>query len=58
MTQLILLRHGQSIWNRDKRFTGWSDVALSPQGEQEAEQAGRLLKETGYTFDACFTSEL
>lgn len=58
MTQLILLRHGQSIWNRDKRFTGWSDVALSPQGEQEAERAGRLLKETGYTFDACFTSEL
>jgi 2,3-bisphosphoglycerate-dependent phosphoglycerate mutase len=58
MTQLILLRHGQSIWNRDKRFTGWSDVALSPHGEQEAERAGRLLKETGYTFDACFTSEL
>ena len=58
MTQLILLRHGQSIWNRDKRFTGWSDVALSPQGEQEAERAGRLLKETGYTFDVCFTSEL
>ncbi|TDI75157.1 MAG: 2,3-bisphosphoglycerate-dependent phosphoglycerate mutase [Betaproteobacteria bacterium] len=58
MTQLILLRHGQSTWNRDKRFTGWSDVALSPQGEQEAERAGRLLKETGYTFDVCFTSEL
>ncbi|MFB3081564.1 MAG: histidine phosphatase family protein, partial [Nitrosomonadaceae bacterium] len=37
MTQLILLRHGQSIWNQDRRFTGWSDVALSPQGEQEAE---------------------
>ena len=58
MTQLILLRHGQSIWNRDKRFTGWSDVALSPQGEQEAERAGYLLKKTGYTFEACFTSEL
>lgn len=58
MTHLILLRHGQSIWNRDKRFTGWSDVALSPQGEQEAERAGHLLKKTGYTFEACFTSEL
>ena len=58
MTQLILLRHGQSIWNRDKRFTGWSDVALSPQGEQEAERAGHLLKKTGLTFEACFTSEL
>ncbi len=58
MTQLILLRHGQSIWNRDRRFTGWSDVALSPQGEQEAEWAGHLLKKTGYTFDACFSSEL
>lgn len=58
MTQLILLRHGQSIWNRDKRFTGWSDVELSPQGVQEAEMAGHLLLETGHTFDACFTSEL
>ena len=58
MTQLILLRHGQSIWNRDKRFTGWSDAALSSQGEQEAERAGQLLKKTGYTFEACFTSEL
>jgi 2,3-bisphosphoglycerate-dependent phosphoglycerate mutase len=58
MTQLILLRHGQSIWNRDRRFTGWSDVELSPQGVQEAEMAGRLLIKTGYTFDACFTSEL
>ncbi|SFP82373.1 phosphoglycerate mutase [Nitrosomonas cryotolerans] len=57
-TQLVLLRHGQSIWNRDKVFTGWSDVELSPQGKQEAEQAGRLLKEAGYTFDVCFTSEL
>jgi 2,3-bisphosphoglycerate-dependent phosphoglycerate mutase len=58
MTQLILLRHGQSIWNRDSRFTGWSDVELSPQGIQEAEKAGRLLSEVGYTFDSCFTSEL
>ena len=58
MTQLILLRHGQSIWNRDSRFTGWSDVELSPQGIQEAKIAGRLLLKMGYTFDACFTSEL
>ena len=58
MTQLILLRHGQSIWNRDSRFTGWSDVELSPQGIQEAEIAGRLLSKVGYTFDSCFTSEL
>ena len=58
MTQIILLRHGQSIWNRDRRFTGWSDVELSTQGKQEAELAGQLLKNAGYTFDACFTSEL
>lgn len=58
MTQLILLRHGQSIWNRDKRFTGWSDVDLSPLGVREAEMAGHLLKEAGYTFDVSFTSEL
>jgi len=58
MTQIILLRHGQSIWNRDRRFTGWSDVELSPLGEQEARLAGQLLKNAGYTFDACFTSEL
>ena len=58
MAQLILLRHGQSIWNRDSRFTGWSDVELSPLGIQEAEIAGRLLSKMGYTFDSCFTSEL
>jgi 2,3-bisphosphoglycerate-dependent phosphoglycerate mutase len=57
-TRLILLRHGQSVWNKDKHFTGWSDVTLSPKGEQEAERTGRLLKEAGYTFDICFTSEL
>ncbi|MBL79929.1 MAG: phosphoglyceromutase [Nitrosomonadaceae bacterium] len=58
MTQLILLRHGQSIWNRDRRFTGWTDVELSPQGIQEARAAGNLLKKAGYIFDSCFTSEL
>jgi 2,3-bisphosphoglycerate-dependent phosphoglycerate mutase len=56
--QLVLLRHGQSIWNRDKKFTGWNDVALSQKGEQEAEQAAYLLKQAGFTFDLCFSSTL
>ncbi|MCG7757063.1 MAG: 2,3-bisphosphoglycerate-dependent phosphoglycerate mutase [Nitrosomonas sp.] len=58
ITQLVLLRHGQSIWNRDKKFTGWSDVPLSAKGEQEAEQAAYLLKQAELTFDLCFTSSL
>lgn len=58
VTRLVLLRHGQSIWNHEGRFTGWSDVALSARGEVEAEQAGNILKQCGFTFDACFTSEL
>lgn len=58
ITQLVLLRHGQSIWNRDKKFTGWSDIPLSTKGEQEAEQAAYLLKQAGLTFDLCFTSSL
>ncbi|MDP1558911.1 MAG: 2,3-bisphosphoglycerate-dependent phosphoglycerate mutase [Nitrosomonas sp.] len=57
-TQLVLLRHGQSIWNRNKTFTGWRDVELSPKGKQEAEQAGHLLKAAGHSFDLCFSSEL
>lgn len=58
ITKLVLLRHGQSVWNRDKIFTGWSDVALSPKGEKEAEQAAYLLKQAGFTFDLCFSSTL
>jgi len=58
LTRLVLLRHGQSIWNHEGRFTGWSDVALSARGETEARQAGNILKQCGFTFDACFTSEL
>ncbi len=58
ITKLVLLRHGQSVWNRDKIFTGWSDVALSPKGENEAEQAAYLLKQAGFTFDLCFSSTL
>ena len=55
---LVLLRHGQSTWNLENRFTGWTDVGLSPQGEQEARHAGRLLKAGGYDFDICYTSVL
>ena len=58
MIQLVLLRHGESVSNRDGYFTGWNDVALSQRGEHQAEQAGRLLKEMGCEFDICFTSEL
>ena len=58
LTRLVLLRHGQSIWNQKRHFTGWSDVALSPQGEAEAKRAGQLLKQAGFIFDACFCSEL
>lgn len=58
MPELVLLRHGQSTWNLEKRFTGWTDVDLSDQGINEAHSAGRLLKEGGYDFDRCFTSLL
>ena len=58
MTQLVLLRHGESISNRDRCFTGWGDAPLTPRGEREAEQAGDLLKKSGHKFDICFTSEL
>ena len=56
--KLVLLRHGESIWNRENRFTGWTDVDLSPQGLDEATEAGRLLREGGYCFDLAFTSVL
>ena len=58
MTILVLLRHGESLWNKANRFTGWTDVDLSERGIQEARQAGALLKKEGYTFDAAFTSVL
>ena len=58
MPKLILLRHGESVWNRDNRFTGWTDVDLSERGVEEARQAGRLLREEGVAFDCCFTSVL
>jgi 2,3-bisphosphoglycerate-dependent phosphoglycerate mutase len=58
MKTLVLLRHGESTWNLENRFTGWTDVDLTPKGIQEAHEAGRLLREGGYTFDLCFTSVL
>jgi 2,3-bisphosphoglycerate-dependent phosphoglycerate mutase len=56
--KLVLLRHGQSTWNLENRFTGWTDVDLTPQGEEEAVSAGRLLRDEGYTFDVAHTSVL
>ncbi|RST29467.1 2,3-diphosphoglycerate-dependent phosphoglycerate mutase [Sphingomonas ginkgonis] len=56
MPTLVLLRHGQSQWNLENRFTGWWDVDLTPAGEAEARAAGRLLAEKGFDFDRCFTS--
>jgi 2,3-bisphosphoglycerate-dependent phosphoglycerate mutase len=56
MPQLVLLRHGQSAWNLENRFTGWWDVNLTEQGEAEAKAAGELLAAKGFDFDYCFTS--
>ncbi|HVF36988.1 MAG TPA: 2,3-diphosphoglycerate-dependent phosphoglycerate mutase [Sphingomicrobium sp.] len=56
MPTLVLLRHGQSQWNLENRFTGWWDVDLSDKGIDEARKAGKLLKSKGYAFDRCFTS--
>jgi 2,3-bisphosphoglycerate-dependent phosphoglycerate mutase len=58
MIKLVLLRHGQSSWNLENRFTGWTDVDLSDTGVAEAHQAGKLLLEGGYIFDVAFTSVL
>ena len=58
MHKLVLLRHGESDWNRENRFTGWTDVDLSPQGVDEARSAGRLLRAEGYAFDFAYTSML
>jgi len=58
MVKLVLLRHGESTWNKENRFTGWTDVDLSKKGVEEARQAGRLLKKEGYKFDLAFTSYL
>ncbi len=56
--RLVLLRHGESIWNKENRFTGWTDVDLSEHGSEQAREAGRALKEHGFEFDAAYTSVL
>jgi len=56
--KLVLIRHGESTWNRENRFTGWTDVDLSERGRAEAKEAGRLLREGGYAFDLAYTSLL
>jgi 2,3-bisphosphoglycerate-dependent phosphoglycerate mutase len=58
MTQLVLIRHGESTWNLENRFTGWADVELTPTGVAQARAAGQLLKEAGYEFDVAYTSVL
>ncbi len=58
MKKLVLLRHGESVWNKENRFTGWTDVDLTPLGNVEASQAGQLLANGGYSFDVAFTSVL
>ncbi|HEX9757501.1 MAG TPA: 2,3-diphosphoglycerate-dependent phosphoglycerate mutase [Nitrospiria bacterium] len=58
MKKLVLLRHGQSTWNKENRFTGWFDIGLSGEGEKEALRAGQLLQKEGYTFDLAYTSVL
>jgi 2,3-bisphosphoglycerate-dependent phosphoglycerate mutase len=58
MHKVVLLRHGESEWNRENRFTGWTDVDLSEKGRAEAREAGRLMKDAGFAFDIAFTSVL
>ncbi len=58
MYKLVLVRHGESQWNKENKFTGWVDVDLSDKGKEEAKKAGQILKKEGYTFDIAFTSVL
>ncbi|MCC6658425.1 MAG: 2,3-bisphosphoglycerate-dependent phosphoglycerate mutase, partial [Rhodocyclaceae bacterium] len=58
MKKIVLLRHGESAWNKENRFTGWTDVDLTDKGRAEAKQAGLLLKEAGFAFDIAYTSVL
>ena len=58
MTKIVMVRHGQSIWNLENRFTGWTDVGLTPQGREEAHSAGKVLRDGGYSFDLAITSVL
>ena len=56
--RLVLIRHGESVWNMENRFTGWTDVELSQKGMEEAAEAGKVLREKGFDFDICYTSYL
>jgi 2,3-bisphosphoglycerate-dependent phosphoglycerate mutase len=58
MKKLVLVRHGESTWNKENRFTGWTDVDLSEKGVEEAHEGGRVLRDEGYTFDVAYTSVL
>jgi len=58
MYKIVLMRHGESTWNRENRFTGWADINLTEKGEAQAREAGRLLKEAGFQFDLAYTSVL
>ena len=58
MYKLVLIRHGESVWNKENLFTGWTDVDLSEKGLQEAKEGGEQLKKEGYTFDVAYTSVL
>lgn len=58
MIKLILVRHGESVWNKENKFTGWTDVELSLKGKEEAKNAGLILKENGFLFDVCYVSVL
>ena len=58
MKKLLLIRHGESVWNKENRFTGWTDVPLSENGIEEAKKAGKLLKEEGFKFKVAYTSYL
>ena len=58
MINLILVRHGQSHWNKERRFTGWADIDLTEKGKSEAEYAGKLIKKLNIEFQICFTSKL
>ena len=58
MKTIVLLRHGESTWNKENRFTGWTDVDLTPKGIEEARTAGRQMLNNGYVFDVAFTSVL
>ena len=58
MYTLVLIRHGESTWNLENRFTGWTDVDLTPLGIEQAKQCGQLLRQKGYAFDLAYTSVL